>query len=157
MKQEKSKKNKTAAIVFWILTAVAMGLVFFFSSRNADESSLQSGWLLDILNKIFRNEVLSDFVIRKTAHFTEFAGLCFLFNFSFYYTYGKPKRILSLVLTSAYAATDEFHQLFVEGRACQFTDWLIDTAGALAGLAAFAVILMIILKIGSSRTPTPTK
>lgn len=38
----------------------------------------------------------------------------------------------SLLVTFLYACTDEFHQLFVPGRAGRFTDVLIDCTGALA-------------------------
>ena len=37
-------------------------------------------------------------------------------------------------MAAAYAASDEFHQLFVEGRAGRVSDVLIDSAGALAGV-----------------------
>jgi VanZ family protein len=149
--QQEIKKNKTAAIVFWVLTVVVMGLIFFFSSRTADESSQQSDFLLKFLRMIFGEGALSDFLVRKAAHFCEFALLSFMFNFSFLFSCGKPKRILSVSLSSAYAATDEFHQLFVEGRACQFVDWLIDSAGALTGLLAFCLLLIIIHKIKVSK------
>ena len=131
-----------------------MGIIFFLSSRNADESSEQSDWLLNILNVIFGEGAFTMFIVRKFAHFSEFALLCFLFNFSFYYTYSKNKLLLSLGLTSLYAATDEFHQRFVEGRACQLTDWAIDTAGAIAGLLAFLILTLIIKKIKQKKINT---
>ena len=42
---------------------------------------------------------------------------------------------------AAYAATDEFHQLFVPGRSGQLKDVLIDTAGGALGLGLLALIL----------------
>jgi VanZ family protein len=36
---------------------------------------------------------------------------------------------------TVYAATDEFHQLFVPGRTARVTDVMIDAAGAAAGIA----------------------
>lgn len=36
-------------------------------------------------------------------------------------------------IASAYGVTDEFHQLFVPGRACDWHDWLVDTIAALVG------------------------
>ena len=144
-------KSKKAAIVFWILTAVVMGLIFFFSAQSADESAMQSNFILDFLNKIFKNAELTDFIVRKTAHFSEFALLCFLFNWSFYFTKGKTQRLLSLGLTSLYAASDELHQMLSEGRACQLRDWAIDTAGAAFGLLAFFILLLIIQKINSRK------
>ena len=136
--------------MFWVLTTAVLGLIFFFSAQTADESTIQSNFIIRLLSLITGDDSISDFIVRKTAHFCEFALLCFLFNFSFAFTYGRPKWILSLALTSAYAATDEFHQLFVEGRACQVMDWAIDSAGALAGLAAFAALIWIITRLKPS-------
>ena len=152
----REKKNKKA-IVFWILTVLVMGIIFFLSSRNADESTEQSNWLLNILNAVFGEGAFSMFVVRKLAHFSEFALLCFLFNYSFYFTYSKNKMLLSLGLTSLYEATDEFHQRFVEGRACQLTDWTIDTAGAVAGLLAFVLLTLIINKINQKKNTKSVK
>ena len=43
------------------------------------------------------------------------------------------------VIAAAYAATDEFHQLFVPGRSGQISDVVLDSAGALAGLLILTV------------------
>jgi hypothetical protein len=43
---------------------------------------------------------------------------------------------VSLVIVSAYGATDEWHQSFVPGRAMDVQDWIADTIGA-----AIAVVL----------------
>nr|WP_051527067.1 VanZ family protein [[Eubacterium] cellulosolvens] len=40
----------------------------------------------------------------------------------------------SFLLGALYAASDEFHQLFVPGRSGQFTDVLIDSGGVIAGI-----------------------
>ena len=145
-------KSKPKAIVFWILSAAVMAIVFWLSSNTAYDSAQQSGWLMELIKKIISGTFLTEHIIRKIAHFTEFALLGFLFNFSFLFTYGKPKRIISLSLTSLYALTDEIHQIFVEGRSCQFIDWVIDTCGAAAGLLAFAVLMWIINKCLKHKT-----
>ena len=44
------------------------------------------------------------------------------------------------VIAAAYAATDEFHQLFVPGRSGQISDVVLDSAGALAGLLILTVV-----------------
>lgn len=123
-----------------------MGVIFWLSSRTATESSEQSGVIVEFLRKIFGDNVLTDFIVRKSAHCLEFTGLSFLFNLSLYVTKNKPSFVFAVMLTSIYAATDEFHQLFVEGRSCQITDWAIDTAGAILGALGFLVILSIIKK-----------
>ena len=42
--------------------------------------------------------------------------------------------VLPWLIAAGYAATDEFHQLFVPGRSGQISDVLLDSAGALAGV-----------------------
>ena len=49
------------------------------------------------------------------------------------------------MLTAAlYAATDEVHQLFVPGRSGQVSDVLLDSAGAIAGLALLGGIRFLV-------------
>ena len=70
-----------------------------------------------------------DLVLRKLAHFAEYAILgVLLFR-------AVRAPFLAVLLASAYAATDEVHQLFVTGRHGSPLDWLIDTAGVAAGVA----------------------
>ena len=87
------------------------------------------------------------FAIRKCAHLTEFAVLGLLL----WRALRKPVRNdprpwnwvqarNALLLVALYAATDEFHQLFVPSRQASIVDVLIDTSGALLGLAFLWVI-----------------
>ena len=46
----------------------------------------------------------------------------------------RKAALLAWTCATLYAATDEFHQLFVPGRAGLFTDVLIDATGAAIGL-----------------------
>jgi VanZ family protein len=41
----------------------------------------------------------------------------------------------ALVLTSAYAATDEIHQIFTPGRVPDIADWVADTIGGFVAVA----------------------
>ena len=36
---------------------------------------------------------------------------------------------IGVIIALVYAVSDEFHQLFVPGRACSFSDFLVDSAG----------------------------
>ena len=44
------------------------------------------------------------------------------------------------IITTAYAATDELHQLLVPGRSGQLSDVILDSAGALAGLLVLGAV-----------------
>jgi VanZ family protein len=73
-----------------------------------------------------------DVVLRKLAHFAEFAVLGVLL--------ARAVRNLpaAFALASLYAVTDEVHQLFVPGRAGSPLDWLVDAAGAGTGVLLYA-------------------
>lgn len=108
-------------ILAWLPPIFWMGLIFFLSSFHKLQASV-TPW--------------KDFIIRKTAHFLEYAVLCFLFYRSFKRTtrYSLAKiLIMSLVLTIFYALSDEYHQTWVSGRAGRFFDVGVDSSGAIFG------------------------
>lgn len=130
-----------------------MGLIFYFSSRTADESAEQSGMILEFVTKIFGDGAVTNFIVRKSAHCLEFTGLALLFNIALcIQRSGKIMPLGAIAFTSLYAVTDEIHQLFVEGRSCQISDWAIDTAGAVLGTIAFLIIYFAIIKYKKSKT-----
>jgi VanZ family protein len=69
-----------------------------------------------------------DLVLRKLAHFGEYAVLGLLL------VRALGRELLAVAAGVAYAATDELHQHFVRGRQAAFRDVAIDSAGVLAGL-----------------------
>jgi VanZ family protein len=74
---------------------------------------------------------IADTVGRKLVHFAEYALLTVLWWRAVRTRMDAGRAILvAVVLSSLYAATDEFHQTFVEGRSGNPFDWAIDTAGA---------------------------
>jgi VanZ family protein len=99
----------------WLPPLLLMGVIFFLSAQP----SLDSG--LGVI----------DHVGRKLIHFAEYALLCFLW-WRALVTVTSPGRaaLFALLLASAYAASDEYHQTFVEGRHGSPIDWAIDLAGA---------------------------
>lgn len=54
------------------------------------------------------------------------------------------EMFLPWLIAALYAASDEIHQLFVPGRSGQLSDVILDSAGALAGVAVFTVICWLI-------------
>lgn len=145
--QQENKRSKAIAVIFWILTAICMAIIFYFSSRPANQSAGQSSVVTLFLQRLFHTEAITEHMVRKFAHFTEFAGLGFLINTALYYSIDKQKLPLVIAIGSAYAGTDEIHQIFVDGRSCQFTDWALDTAGIVTGAIIFLIMNLIIRKI----------
>ena len=77
-----------------------------------------------------------DLVGRKLGHMAEYGLLWLLWWRAF--RYARPA--LAAVITLAYAASDEWHQTFVDGRGGTPVDVAIDAAGV--GLAGLAVVLI---------------
>lgn len=120
-----------------------MVMIFYMSSQPADEStqtSLRAGRAVCMIfvpgyRKLPADQKTKlaekiDHPVRKTAHATEYAILGILA----FQVFQKKRYRKSLLTAACYAATDEFHQLFVPGRSGQVTDVMIDTCGAAIGL-----------------------
>lgn len=135
---KRSEHNKRYAAVFWVLSVVCMGVIFYLSSRTADQSSRESGAVLAWLTRLLGDGWLTDFL--------EYTGLCLLLSFACAATWGRRYTAVSLPIASLYAITDEVHQRFVPGRSCQAADWAIDTAGAALGLLCAGVLLWLWLR-----------
>ena len=56
----------------------------------------------------------------------------------------RKEMFLPWLIAALYAASDEIHQLFVPGRSGQLSDVILDSAGTLAGVAAFTVLCWLI-------------
>lgn len=132
--------NKRKKIIAWILIIFWMAFIFLMSNQPGDVSSKQSDFVVALMDMLgidlnSRFGDLSTLIIRKGAHFTEYMILYFLaFNLLRLYISKKKAYIYSLFIVFGYACTDEFHQLFIEGRSGQFKDVLIDTSGGTFGM-----------------------
>lgn len=131
--------NKRKKIIAWVLMLLWMVFIFFMSNRPGEVSSKQSDFVVVLMNMLgldlSKFGDLATFVIRKGAHFTEYMILYLLvFNVIRFYVKSKLGYIYSLMIVFGYACSDEFHQLFVDGRSGQFTDVLIDTSGGTFGM-----------------------
>ncbi|HZD41562.1 MAG TPA: VanZ family protein [Terriglobales bacterium] len=126
----------------WWPAVVWAGIIFFFSTEYF--SAPNTGRLLmPFLSWLFpaitpRQTAFVHLMVRKAGHVIEYFIFAVLLMRPFQ---GEQKQlpdtrtlvwILSTILL--YAASDEFHQLFVAGRTPSPRDVLIDCAGALCGI-----------------------
>ena len=131
-------------------------LIFHFSSQPGDISSHTSSAVRDFLQHTLEwiwpgsaSAGIFDFFwtyIRKFAHFMIYMilGVFALLTADSWLNWHAWKQMLiSLAFCAFYAGTDEFHQLFVPGRAGMFRDVLLDTAGAAVGIAIVALCLSV--------------
>ena len=142
-----------------------MLFIFAMSSFGHNSSDAQSNLFVDFIAQNFphvrhglENNIISlntlIFLVRKTAHFTEYAilGALFYLNFKQLTKLNRhPKKILlPIIFSFLYACTDEIHQIFVPGRSAQFRDILIDTLGATFGCLLIHALLTLFTKLKSS-------
>lgn len=152
------KTITTTLVIVWFV------MIYAFSAQPDVQSSQISGHvsyqIVSSCNELFELDqsvsqmeetaLRIEFPVRKAAHMSEYAILALLL-LSMFYAYsrrpdGKEKiyRLLFLALfcAMAYACTDEFHQLFIPGRAGRITDVLIDTTGAAIALLIAGLFLL---------------
>ncbi len=76
-----------------------------------------------------------DFLLKKGLHAAEYAVLAGLWRRALAAGGVRRAGAWALLLTVAYAATDEWHQSFVPGRHARLSDVAVDAAGASLALA----------------------
>ncbi len=109
-----------------VLCIVWLAVIFGQSLLPAELSQAESGLLLARLDIT----MLTDYLLRKFAHFFEFAVLGFLLARCLEGPFVRPGLAALLC-----GLADETVQLFVPGRSGQITDVWIDFAGAALAIA----------------------
>ena len=154
MHKERSKKRIVLCVLLWLCVASLCVTIFIFSSQSAIESSEQSGTIIELFYKLF-GVGFTDFFVRKLAHFFEFMLLGFFSAFAFYITFDDIKKILfGIAFSLLYSVSDEIHQIFVPGRACQLRDVLIDFSGIIVGTAIMFLLNLLFKKIWGNKKCT---
>ena len=147
-------QNKKA-LIYWLLVIAWMVVIFYFSSKPANESDKQSLLLINSINQILNELSIKvqlifeqwNFSIRKLAHLTEYAILGILLYNAFRVSKVEKNLIpYSLLICIIYATTDEIHQLFIPGRAGKIVDVGVDSLGGLIGLI-FVILLINVQRV----------
>jgi len=128
-----------------------MLVIFLLSNESAGVSSGRSTVIVSILSGSFHlgtPQMILTFLVRKSAHIIAYFILGILiFNVVRNYQIRRISMIaIALGLAFCYAASDEFHQLFVVGRSCELRDIIIDTTASLAGILVTSLICWILAK-----------
>ena len=144
---QNDQRSKIFRYTAWLPAIVVGAAIFYFSAQPADASMEMSDGVTTLLLKIAEAlgllELSPELVyelceklatpVRKCAHITEYMILHGAILFGLYHwddtMRGKRWLRRAFMMTICYAATDEFHQLFVPGRAGMVTDVLIDSIG----------------------------
>ena len=136
-------------IITWML------VIFNFSNQTGTSSSgLSSKIIAEIFNKDLttkeKEELVDKYkvIVRKGAHFGAYFILGTLTIILFIDIKGTTKLsfIISNLICTIYAATDEIHQLFIPGRCGSIIDVLIDSCGSLTAIIIIFTITSLIKK-----------
>lgn len=134
--------NKIYKIFSVVLLVTVMVTIFVLSHQDGTQSSETSGFVTKLLSLIFGDNI-PEAIVRTFGHFSEFAALGFL-SFNCIYAFKAEKKPLhSAILSWLYAWTDEIHQIFVDGRAFQISDLLVDLGGIITGTVLIYLITLI--------------
>jgi VanZ family protein len=111
-------------ISYWVPLILWCSLIYYLSS----------------IPNLKTNLGIIDFILRKIAHFVEYAVLFILSLRAFWGGPQKPVSkgfyICALLFSLFYALSDEYHQSFVLGRVCSARDVGIDSLGIFGGMIA---------------------
>ena len=125
------------AIAFALMVCVVWGNSLVPGDDSGSLSMAVVDWIRGVLAAIgLPSDWVTNFVVRKTAHFTEYLVLA-LIGMQAFGPHRRPLRLLPAAATAvalvAVPCIDETIQLSVSGRSGQITDVLIDCSGILTG------------------------
>lgn len=134
---------RTRSRMGWCTALIICNLVFIWGNSllPGEISGAFSGFIKELLSKLLQlppgDPEQGHGLLRKMAHFTEFACLgallCWLFSML-----GKH-RLFSLLSGFTVACTDEVIQCFVPDRGPAIKDVAIDTAGVAVGIGLLLI------------------
>lgn len=141
-------------VKYWLPPFVWIALIFSASAdpRSYEHSGELLGYFEPLLHWLFPSlspaqlETIHH-LFRKCAHLCEYAVLALLLwrairqpvkNDRLPWNWTEAR--LALLIVMLYAATDEFHQIFVPSRTALVSDVFIDTVGGTAGLFALWIL-----------------
>lgn len=132
-----------------------MAFIFYMSAQPGDDSSGMSRRVCATVCQAFvqdydtfsaaeQENLISgmEFWIRKSAHCFEYMVLGILMYLTVGIYAERTGRIFwtSLAAGIMYAAGDELHQYFVQGRSCEMRDVMIDSLGVFIGTMVLFIV-----------------
>ena len=133
---------------YWLPVAALLAVMYYFStdvfSADNTRSVIEKVFLWFVPHAGKHALATLNYVVRKSAHFTEYAILgAFLFRA---FRADAPMRwrlrwaVYSFLAAGSWALLDEFHQTLTRTRGGSVWDVLLDSTGALFALIVIAVI-----------------
>lgn len=138
--------NRRASRILTACTGAWLLVIWGHSCLPAAQSGAESGALLVVVQDLL--PWMTDHVLRKCAHFAEYAVLGAL-RTSAHFSW--PRALLPVPFA---ALCDETIQLFVPGRSGQIADVWLDTAGYLTG-ALLTLLIFFLCRKRPKQRKTP--
>ena len=146
--------------IYLLLTLLWVAVIFSFSLQPATTSSEVSRgvgeWLVETFAPFLSERLeampveqleLLHTLLRKAGHFSEYFILGILAMLTVLQTKLRYGKLSALVFCVLVATVDETIQLFVSGRSGQVTDVILDSVGALCGIAVLMGVRKILKRI----------
>lgn len=160
-------KRIVTCIILWCLVLSWMGSIFYFSHQTAAQSSEIS---TDIATKLYENVDLTpkkfedkkeywlidhyEIFLRKAAHFSQYLILAILLSAALKLHIKSICKVsvLSFIVGTLYAISDEIHQHFIPGRTARMIDVIIDLSGVAIGCLFVWLTVKLINKIKKNKS-----
>lgn len=143
-------------LLLWLAVIAVCGMIFFFSAQSGEDSAMTSGKVVDVLigllvkgyellDAIRQREIYetASLLVRKLAHFSEFALLGFFVRLLMHSYRVRSGWGWSWLASTLYAFTDEAHQMFTQARGPSLVDVGIDSIGAAVGITVACLVLIV--------------
>ncbi len=152
------RRTKPRLIGCWACLSALLAFIWINSALPGQTSGEWSGLISRILGSIFPflspESENGQHLIRKLAHFSEFAalGMCLMWLFGMLLKKRWPGFLLPFACGVAAAAIDETIQIFSPGRYSSIVDVAIDSAGVLTGVGAALALHWIFSRLFSRKS-----
>jgi VanZ family protein len=140
------RENKAVKIIFPVLTIACVAFIWIHSTMDGVQSADESGGLLETIKALLSfmpfAADLTEHILRKLAHFTEFSILGFLLATDTLLFMSNPIKKMNIpaFVGLLVALTDETIQFFIPGRSSQVTDVWIDFMGVCFGIVILVLV-----------------
>ena len=143
MKQEKNRQLTVCILLLILNLAFIWGNSLLPGEESSELSSGVVAWLMEMLDTAVPG---GEFLVRKIAHFSEFAclGLLLTWLFRLLGQSGIHSCTMPLLCGSLSALVDETIQVLTPDRGPSVIDVWIDTAGVTAGILVLLMVYRLI-------------
>lgn len=151
-------------MLLWFCVLAVCTMIWCFSAQNGEQSAHTSSRVLGMAAALLGDFAdvaalakdgslyeTASWLIRKGAHFAEFALLAFFVRLLLRSYRVRRGWLWAWLAASLYAVTDELHQFFMAARDASLLDVVIDSMGAAAGAGVACLALWLLGKRGREK------